>query len=192
MLAVCPKESALSFDMKKWLDGNVVPLTQREPKSKIYSFIWNGNPPREILVWLLAGHPSAGDDSEGTSASEEEKPFNPLDWPNLVKRLLVEDDFRFDYLREQQMVKIETGMIPVFGGDGAPLFGKDGMASSRLFKVMDDGIRLILQVGCKYPGESGMNPGQHASAAVKGFFGLFDDENPLTVCQKYAAVFGQA
>jgi hypothetical protein len=170
-----------SFDMKRWLDTNVVPLTQRSPQSRIYSFIWNGNPPKEILVWLLAGDEPVDD-----------VPFNPHAWPELVKRLIVEDDFRFDYLREQQMVQLENGLVPVFGGDGAPLISKEGMASARLFRKMDDGIALILQVGCQYPPEGEMSAGQHASAAVKTFFGLFEDENPLTVCSKYGALFGQA
>ena len=170
-----------SFDMKKWLDTNVVPLAQQQPQSQIYSFIWNGNPPKEILVWLTV-------ESEPT----EEKPFAAGAWPELVRRLIKDDDFRFDYLREQQMVQLEGGLVPVFGGDGAPLFAKDGMSSSRLFKKMDDGICLILQVGCKYPPKDEMSPGQHASSAVKGFFGLFGDEDPLTVCSKYGAVFGQA
>lgn len=169
------------FDMKKWLDENVVPLTTQQPQSKIYSFIWNGNPPKEILVWLLA-------ESEPT----EEKPFAPGAWGALVHRLITQDGFRFDFLREQQMVQLEGGMVPVFGGDGAPLFGKDGMASARLFKKNEEGICLLLQVGCKYPSTSELSPGQHASAAVKGFFGLFGDEDPLTVCSKYGAVFGQA
>lgn len=170
-----------SFEMKKWLDENVVPLTKRQPQSSIYSFIWNGNPPKEILVWLLV-------ENEPT----DEKPFSPAAWPELVRRLLVDDGFRFDLLREQQMVQLENGLVPIFGGDGAPLFGKEGMASSRLFRKTDDGISLILQVGCKYPPSGEMTGGQHASAAVKGFFSLFGDEDPLTVCSKYGAVFGQA
>lgn len=170
-----------SFDMKKWLDTNVVPLTQQEPHSKIYSFIWNGNPPKEILVWLIV-------ESEPT----EEAPFAAGAWPELVRRLIKDNGFRFDFLREQQMVQLEDGLVPVFGGDGAPLFGKEGMATSRLFLKGEDGISLILQVGCNYPAKDDLSPGQHASAAVKGFFGLFGDEDPLTVCSKYGAVFGQA
>lgn len=159
----------MTFDMKGWLDGHVVPLTQLQPESKIYSFIWNGNPPKEILVWLLAN------DS----------------WPELGKRLILEDGFRFDYLREQQMVQIENGMVPVFGGDGAPLFSEDGMASMRLFRKEDDETLLILQLGYKYPAQPGRKPSLVASDGVKAFFELFD-ESPLTVCSKYGAVFGQA
>lgn len=167
--------------MKKWLDTNVVPLAEKQPTSRIYSFIWNGNPPKEILVWLVV-------EREPT----DDKPFNPAAWPELVRRLIVDDDYRFDYLREQQMVQLEGGLVPVFGGDGAPLFGKEGMASARLFRKQDDGISLILQVGCQYPPSGSMPAGQHASAAVKDFFSLFEGENPLTVCSKYGAVFGQA
>ena len=42
---------------KKWLDTNVVPLL-KENSLRIHSFIWNGNPPKEVLVWLHVMHPS--------------------------------------------------------------------------------------------------------------------------------------
>jgi hypothetical protein len=202
------------FDLKKWLDEHVVPLTNKEPRLRIYSFIWNGNPPKEVLVWLLAGcepiaqppEPAGVPDevdaqvkliAEDMRAALAPTEFDESAWPRAVKRLLEEDDFRFDFLREQQMVKLENGLVPVFGGDGAPLFGKEGTASARLFRKMDDGIGLILQVGCHYPGTEAtaeldaMNPGKHAAAAVKGFFALFDD-NPMIVCQKFGAAFGAA
>jgi len=208
------------FEMKKWLDENVVELLHNE--LKIYSFIWNGDPPKEILVWLIAekrvgppekldpkcrrcGIPRSrpekiidcaqpgcdftpeaveviGDEMRAALAAPAE--FDPALWPTVVKRLL-DDGFRFDFLREQQMVQLEDGLVPVFGGDGAPLFAKDGMASVRLFRKMDDGISLILQVGAKYP------DGLGAAAGVKSFFGQFDT-NALEVCSSFAAPFGQA
>lgn len=194
-----------SFEMKEWLDQHVVPLKNKSPLSRIHSFIWNGSPPKEILVWLLCGDqhfvPTSRACGKSTELAERaikqpeqpEKPaFKPHDWPDLLRRLLDKDEFRFDYLREQQMVAIGDGLVPVFGGDGAPLFSKDGMASARLFRKMEDGICLILQLGCKYPKTDELTPGMHASSAVKAFFKLFGDENPLTVCSKYGAVFGQA
>ena len=204
-----------AFKMKEWLDTNVVPLLSTD--LKIYSFIWNGDPPKQILVWLvaaccpLARTGAAGPDAareralvgqtlQGEAASTraagddelaEPEPFDPAQWPRAAH------DFRFDYLREQQMVQLESGLIPIFGGDGAPLFGKEGTTAVRLFKRMDDGIDLILQVGCLYPASTAgadapaLSPGQHAAAAVKGFFGLFDVP-ALEVCQKFSAPFGQA
>ena len=180
------------FEMKKWLDKNVIePLTHQEPKSHIYSWVWNGTPPKEILVWLLAGPPEKEADPSSPPSSDP-PPFDPASWPKLIRRLLEEDGFRFDYLREQQMVEVAGSLIPIFGGDGAPLFAKDGMASARLFRKGEDGISLILQVGCSFPATEHLSPGLNAAAAVKAFFGLFGEENPLTVCAKYGAVFGQA
>lgn len=209
------------FQMKKWLDDTVVPLTTKEPQLRLYSFIWNGNPPKEILVWLLAGSQPVGvdaglepptDDSfhhdvrraadadpdpdkkpvaDSIRANLEAVEFDPAAWPRAVKRLLEEDGFRFDYLREQQMVQLENGLVPVFGGDGAPIFGKEGTASARLFKKTEDGIGLIVQIGCHYPATDEHNPGRHAASAVKGFFSLFED-NPMVVCQKFGAPFGAA
>lgn len=165
------------FDKKKWLDTHCVPLLGTgEDKLSIYSALWNGDPPSEVLVFLLAPEAHASS------------------WGLHVKRLL-DDGWRFDFLREQALVKSDTGLIPIFGGDGAPLFGKDGMASVRLFRrIVDErdevtgsrsGVSLILQVGAKFP--SGID----AAAAVKGFFALFD-QNALAVCQSFAAPFGAA
>ena len=198
------------FEMKRWLDTNVVPLLQGPPRLHIYSFIWTQAPgaphPGEILVWLRTG-PDAGVDrtvpcsceaivhNTGCTPAEAEKdcpahqnppaPFNPADWPRAVKRLLDEAGFRFDYLREQMLVALEGGTIKIFGGDGAPLYNEQGMASCRLFKKLDDGIGLILQVGCQYPA------GEDAVQATKSFYQQFD-ESPLVVTQKYGALFGQA
>ena len=146
------------FDMKAWLDTHVVPLLQG---LKIYHPFWNGIPPKEVLVILLAQQ----------------------DWPAQVKRLL-DAGFRFDFLREQQVIALETGTFTAFGGDGAPLFNQEGTASVRLFKRVD-GVGLILQVGCSY-GKTDL-----AAAATKDFYALFD-ESPLTVCKTFGVAFGDA
>lgn len=152
------------FERKKWLDEHVVPLLNQEPAASIYTAFWNGAPPKEVLVFLLAPEP-------GT-------------WPQLAKRLL-DAEFRFDYLRDVQIVEHEGKRLALFGGDGAPLFDKSGTASARLFKKMPDGVNLILQVGARFP------TGVDAAAAVKEFFGLFD-KNPIDVCASMSAPFGQA
>ena len=90
------------------------------------------------------------------------------------------------------LITLQEGMVKAFGSDGAPIFNPEGMASVRLFRKEEDGTGLILQVGCQFWPVEGMTAGTHAAAAVKGFFGLFDTENPLEVCAKYGAVFGAA
>jgi len=191
----------MPFDMKKWLDFNVVPLIKEKPL-KIHSFIWNGNPAKEVLVWLKtelkvckrcknpeASPPVMGLDCQ--TAGCDYQP-DPMDWGNAVKELL-EDGFKFDYTREQVLITLGAGMVKAFGGDGSPLFNPEGMASARLFRKTEaDGVGLIIQVGCQFWPVEGMSAGTHASAAVKGFFDLFDTKNPLEVCAKYGAVFGAA
>jgi hypothetical protein len=175
-----------AFDLKRWLDDHVVPLTKRAIPLNIYSFIWNGDPPKEMLVWVHAGTSPASASAEGeASFSESDVDFDPHAWPRAVKQLIEEDNFRFDFLREQIMVALPEGTISVFGGDGAPLFNKHGMASARLFRKEEDGVGLILQVGCQYPS------GEEAAAATKSFYGQFE-ESPLELCQKFGTVFGQA
>jgi hypothetical protein len=197
----------MPFDMKKWLDFNVVPLIKEKPL-KIHSFIWNGNPPKEVLVWLKteakvcsrchlpeAVPPVRGIDCAHTGCNYQPA---PAAWGQALKEL-VELGFRFDFTREQQLITLGTGVVKAFGGDGSPLFNPEGMASARLFKkTEEDGVGLIIQVGCQFWPLSGETPdahmsaGTHASSAVKGFFELFDTENPLEVCAKYGAVFGSA
>ena len=154
-----------SFNMKQWLDNNVVPLLA-DTALKIYHPFWNGMPPKEVLVILLS----------------EPEPAEA--WPSAIKKLLG-GGFRFDFLREQQLIGMDSGMFKAFGGDGAPLFNNEGTASVRLFKKVDDGINLILQIGCKYP------DGGSAALATKAFYAQFE-ESPLSVCQTYGATFGQA
>jgi hypothetical protein len=153
------------FDMKSWLDKNVVPLLA-DTGLQIYHPFWNGVPPKEVLVILL---------SQPSPASA---------WPTAVKKLL-DGGFRFDFLREQQAIAMEGGLFKAFGGDGAPLFNAEGTASVRVFKKLEDGVGLILQVGCKYP------DGAEAALATKAFYAQFE-ESPLSVCQTYGATFGQA
>ena len=159
------------FDMKNWLDQHVVPLL-KETALEIYHPFWNGIPPKEVLVILLS------------------QPDPASAWPTAVKKLL-DGGFRFDFLREQQAIAMESGLFKAFGGDGAPLFNAEGTASVRLFKKVggeeDSGrwVNLILQVGCKYP------EGTDAALATKAFYALFE-ESPLVVCQTYGATFGQA
>jgi len=153
------------FDMKTWLDTHVVPLLAPHGLSLYHPF-WNGVPPKEVLVILLA------------------QPEPASSWPAAIKALL-EQGFRFDFLREQQLIPMDSGMFPAFGGDGAPLFNPQGTASVRLFHKREDGVNLILQVGCRYAS------GEEAAAATKAFYALFE-ESPLSVCQTYGATFGQA
>lgn len=165
-----------TFDMKKWLDSHVVPLLNDE--LKIYSFIWRGDPPNEILVWLLAG-----------PTREQQKEQEPLDhtiWPRAIQRLVQNESFRFDFTREQQAVKTADGaVITIFGGDGAPLYNQEGSAAARLFRKEDDGVNLILQLGCFYP------DGKDAAAATKGFYEAMGG-NPLELVERFGAVWGQA
>lgn len=212
-----------SFDKKVWLDANVVPHLTKDPPLQLYAAFWNGMPPAEVLVLVMAGqgtipqprqtdeefqdeeladlqhreatgHPipdKVVDEDPQTKATPPELRFDPTAWPRVVKRLLEEDDFRFDYLREQQMIQCEGGVFTAFGGDGAPLYNQEGLASVRLFRKGDDGVGLVLQVGCEYLACDGMRAGEHAAAATKQFYGQFE-ESPLVVCQKFGAVFGAA
>ena len=187
---------------KEWLDKNVVPLL-KENHLLIHSFIWNGNPPKEVLVWLRTNavisenctrcgvpksRPEKGLDCAQTGCGYSDKK-DPMRWAVSVKNLL-ENGWTFDYLREQQIVVIEQGRISAFGGDGAPVFNPEGEVSVRLTRKTEDGVGLILEIGCQFWPEAELDAGKHAAAAVKGGFPLFDTENPLEVCAKYAAPFG--
>lgn len=194
---------------KPWLDAHVVPLLG--PGLAIHSFFWDGpaDAPTQVLVFLtaqglvqlvplprtptppepdlpFAGFEELADHLAATEVPTERVVLEDAGelWCAHVKRLL-EVGFRFDYLREQVLVKTDTGVMPIFGGDGAPIFGKNGMVSVRLWKRMGDGKQLILQVGnqCK--------TGLDAAQLVKGFFGAFE-EDPVRMVQKYAAPFGAA
>lgn len=156
----------------------------------MHSFIWNGTPPREVLVWLHTGlspDPEEADleDLVHRESTGHAPSFDAAAWPHAVKKLLEDHGFRFDFLREQLLVTLEGGPISIFGGDGSPLYNDKGMASVRLFRKEDDGVGLILQVGCQYPS------GPEAAAATKAFYDLFE-ESPLELTQKLGTVFGQA
>jgi|SRR5690606_1698569 len=167
----------MSFDQKAWLDANVVNagVLGEGQRLQLYSVLWNGSPPKEVLVFLRAGKPVEGE--EGALAGDET-------WALHVKRLL-EAGFRFDFLREAVAVRVGNQIVPIFGGDGAPIFSKNGMVSVRLIRKCDDGRLLILQIGAKF------SDGIEAAAAVKAFFGQFG-ENALQICHTYAAPFGLA
>lgn len=180
-----------AFDLKSWLDAHVVPLTKHTIPLHIYSFIWNGSPPNEVLVWMHTGPSLDYEEAELEDLKHRDQtghappPFDPGAWPKAIRMLLEEEKFRFDFLREQTLVNLPGGTVTIFGGDGAPLYNAQGMASARLFRKEDDGVSLILQVGCQYPS------GEEAAAATKGFYQSFD-ESPLEVCQKFGTTFGQA
>lgn len=145
---------------KEWLDANVVPLLGG---LKIYSFLWNGTPPSEYLVWL-----NAEDHSQS--------------WGPEVKRLL-DLGFRFDFTRDVVAVEVDGNKMTLFGGDGTPFVAKDGRVSVRLFRK-EENIGLILQVSC-------LRHAAEAPTAIREFFALFDT-NPIEVCSQYASPWGQA
>lgn len=167
-----------AFNLKQWLDDHVVPVAKADPKIPltIHASMHNGSPPKEILVFLLAGH--------------EDPEFDETHWPQAVKRLL-EAGFKFDFTREVQLIPINGAMVPIFGGDGTPLISPTGMASVRLFRKFEDGVGLVLQVGCQYKPAGDHSAGHRAAAGVKTFFALFE-KDPVTVCQTFSAPFGQA
>ena len=114
----------------------------------------------------------------------------PTAWAETVKNLL-EAGWRFDFTREQQLVVVNGQSIKAFGGDGAPLFNPEGLASVRLFRKTEDGVGLVIQIGCTFwETPEHESPGKMAAAAVKGFFALFPTDNPMEVCAKYAVPFG--
>lgn len=173
--------------VKEWLDQNLIPLLTGPPPMRLHSFIWKGDPPDEILVWLLADGrtPKAQKNDQGEIAPSLEGDFDPDAWPASVQRLLTHESFGLDYTRESIMVQLAGGLVPVFGGDGSPLFGPSGMASVRLYKKFPDGVGLILQLGCQY------QDGTSAAIAVKGLYQQLGT-NPLELAQQFGAPWGQA
>jgi hypothetical protein len=166
-----------TFDKKEWLDKHVVPLLEGTPPLTIYHPFWNGIPPKDVLIVLMAG----GDADN----------WEPTAWPAAIKRLLDDHKFRFDFMRDHQAITFDGGVFNAFGGDGSPVYDQTGLARCRLFRKAEDGIPLIVEVSCKYKPTEELDAGKHAAAATKAFYGLFDC-NPLEVCQKYGAIFGQA
>jgi len=158
----------MSFELKKWLDQNVVPLLQSE--LQIHSFISKPGPdgikPEKVLVWLVAK-----DDSS---------------WPAIVKRLLSFPGIYFDFLRDAEVVELNGAKVAIFGGDGTPFIGSNCMAMTRLFHKTEDGIELLLEVGRRY------SRAEAAAAAVKQFFSQFEGISPVELYSRYRPPFGTA
>jgi hypothetical protein len=163
------------FDSKTWLDRHVVPLLV--PSFHLHSLFFNGQPPANILVYLLA--------NQDTLRGSEDRaaPDQALSWAQYVKHLLEERSFRFDLLRDVQLVPLGGAMVPIFGGDGAPFCGKNGMVSVRLYQAQDDGVGLILQIGAAFKPLA-------AASAIKDFFGQFD-ASPFETIDRFKTVWGQ-
>lgn len=198
----------MSFDQKAWIDAHVIPWL-RPTRLSLYSVLWNHKPgepqPAAVVVFTLAGlspppGPEANDNAPDpaddpwaqvarAAAAEQAPPINgvaaadPAAWPIAGKQLL-EAGFRFDYLREMQMVKTDHGLIQLFGGDGTPMPDKDGRVSMRLWRQIGP-TQLIVVLGAKYASAP------DGIAAIKSFFALFDG-NAVDVAQKFAAPFGAA
>lgn len=158
------------FDLKRWLDGNVVPLLGGEPALELHSVLTNRSTdpgrPDVVLAWALS--------KTGT------------DWAPTLKRLLDGDGFSFDFTRAPQLVTVAPGKtLTLFGGDGMPFVGKNGMAMARLYRRCDDGVDLILEIGHRF------EKGQAAIAAVRAFFEQFA-EDPTALLAKHSPPFGAA
>lgn len=161
----------MTFEIKKWLDTNIVPLVDEKPVS-IHSFLWRNPDARDnhegkiIHVWLLA-------ESDDLS-----------NWPQHCAELLLEHGWTFDFLRDAELAQVNENQVQLFGGNGAPMFGPSHMVSCRLFKIID-GNHCILQCGSQLS-----SPGD-CTATVKEFYSLLGD-NPLEAVQKFSAKWGAA
>ena len=160
-----------TFDLKAWLDKHVVPLLSGEPPLELHSVLQNSAPgaqaPDAVLVWALS---KTGDA-----------------WAPALRRVLERPGFSFDFLRAPQAVQVSPDQrIVIFGGDGAPFIGKNGMAMARLYRGCDDGISLILEVGYRFPRS------EDAAQAVRAFFALFDKVEPAELLARYRPLFGAA
>jgi hypothetical protein len=159
---------AEAFNLKSWLDENVLPAIAEEPKLQIHSVLQDRPPgagaPVAVAVWTLSPTPQG--------------------WAPSVKRVLERPGFSFDFLRAPQLVT-EPDQVPItlFGGDGAPFFSKSGAAMVRLFRRCGE-VDLILEIGHRFPSV------EAAAAAVKGFFHLFDDSSPFDVIKRHMPPFG--
>jgi hypothetical protein len=159
------------FDLKAWLDQHVSPILGSERELELHSVIQNrpsqAGRPSTVLAWLLV-----------KTATE---------WAPALKRLLDRSGFYFDFVREAQLVQTPAGRpITIFGGDGMPFIGNNGMAMARLYHRASDDIELILEIGHRFPSA------KDAAAAVKSFFALFDGVNPTDLLGKYSPPFGAA
>ena len=181
-----------SFDKKKWLDDHVASI---HPQIEMYAFFWNGDPPKEVLVYCKAKREpidrekaaEAGAEAEAEAAEDtgaETSEGEVATWPDLV-HILIEKGFRFDATRDVQVVEVDGSKHVLFGGDGCPMFNKEGMVTVRLLRKEEDGTNLIIELGHQY------EVGTGAMDAVKQLFSSFDCD-PLEVPRKYGTAFGAA
>ena len=161
----------MTFKIKKWLDTHIVPLITEKPLS-IHSFLWRDADERDthkgriVHVWLLAD------------------PEVPFSWGLQCSRLILEEGWCFDYLRDAELAQVNGQQVQMFGGNGAPMFGPSHMVSTRLFKELG-GDHCILQVGLQ------LDKPERCADATKFFYSELGD-NPLEAVQKYSAKWGAA
>lgn len=199
------------FDRKAWIDAHVIPWL-KPTRLSLYSVFWNqaapDKPPSDVLVFVRAGilpppAPPVDNDNQvdeddiwaevARAASAEQQAtaaaiepptaLDPAAFPVALKQLL-DIGFKFDFLRDVQMVMTDQGMVPIFGGDGTPVPRKDGHAYARLYRQLDR-TNLLVELGAKY------SEGKDAIAAIKAFYALYS-ESPMQVAQKFAVSFGAA
>ena len=160
------------MSMKPWLDEYVVPLLAapdtKLPPLSIHSEIHS--PPKGfdlIVVYLLAQADS---------------------WPQHVRRLLKDHDFCWDFMRELNKAVVEGEARIIFGGDGSPFIGDNGMVSCRVFKKLG-AVEFVLEVGCHKDNKL------LAGEEVKKLYELFDELDSLNVYEvavEYTPKFGAA
>jgi len=157
--------------VKQWLDEHIVPLlsakgTKLKPLT-VHSEIHS--PPENfdlVCIYLMA--------EEGS-------------WGNHVRRLLKENNFFWDFMRDLNKVVIAGESRIIFGGDGSPFLHDNGMVSCRLFKKIND-AGVILEIGCPHTNKL------HAQNDVKSLYKTFEDEDKMNfhdVAVKYTPPFGQ-
>jgi hypothetical protein len=158
----------MPFDIKLWLDTNVIPLLGTE--LLLHAVACDKSPtasvPETVLCWTLVQAAT--------------------DWAPVVERLLKHSGFRFDYLRDVQLLPAGPSQtVQIFGGSGSPFLRADGMLITRLYRRQED-IALLVEVGHKF------ESGAAAIAAVKDFFARFDGAEPAAVLEQIGAPFGAA
>lgn len=159
-----------NMDMKPWLDQHVVPLLkapQEElPPLTVHSEIHSPpDDPDLIVVYLFAQKDT---------------------WPRHVKRLLLKEEFYWDFMREFQPAQINGESRVLFGGDGSPFLHDNGMVSARIFTRIE-GAGVILEVACDHSSKL------FAQDDVKTLYRLFEEEDKLNfhdVMVKFTPPFG--
>lgn len=160
------------MSMKPWLDEHVVPLLAA-PDMKLPPLSYHSelhSPPEGfdlIVVYLLAQADS---------------------WPQHVRRLLKDNDFCWDFMRELDKAVVGGETRIIFGGDGSPFIGDNGMVSCRLFKKFD-GVEFVLEIGCETTNKL------LAGEEVKKLYNLFDELDKMNVYEvaiEYTPKFGAA